>query len=266
MRVSFAPQHLRAGPTPGWLPEPAPPLLAAEGARVTLGGNVDERGLTRPIARGPTTMFGPRGAVLARAGGPLFLCDTGHHRLMIWKRAQEADDTPREGRNAKGEIGPATLNVPTGVCAAYDVLAVADAWNHRVLLWLGLLDASNRPADVVPGQADFRSGLASRGSSGPSADTLNWRYGVAIADGCLIVADTGNRRVHVWTEVPHSNGAPADLVLGQRDMSTPAGRTRSRPPLAWFSSPTPETTGSWPGSPGPELTARPATSCSGRLT
>ena len=54
----------------------------------------------------------------------------------------------------KGEIGPATLNVPTGVCAADGVFAVADAW--RVLLWHGLSDASSRPTDVVLRQACFR--------------------------------------------------------------------------------------------------------------
>ena len=93
----------------------------------------------------------------------------------IWRRAPDEDDAPadlligqpdfsREGRNAKGEIGAATLNVPTGVCAGDGVLAVADAWNHRVLIWHGYPDASNRPADVVLGQADFSGGLANRGA------------------------------------------------------------------------------------------------------
>jgi hypothetical protein len=89
-----------------------------------------------------------------------------------------------------------------------------------VLPWFGLPDASNRPADVVLGQAEFHGGLANRGSNTPSADTLTWCYGVAIADGRLIVADTGNRRVLVWSEVPQSKHAPADQVLGHRDMST----------------------------------------------
>jgi hypothetical protein len=231
VRVSLAPVHLRSGPPPGSLPEPAPPLLTAQGARVVLGGKIDEQGLARPIAPGPATMFGPRGAALADGDGSPFVCDTGHHRLLIWKHAPEAGDTPAdvligqpdfscEGRNAKREIGPATLNVPTGICAADGVIAVAVAWNHRVLLWRGFPDASNRPADVALGQADFRGGLANRGSNAPSDDTLNWCYDVAIADGHLIVANTGNRRLLVWNEIPQINAAPADLLLGQRDMST----------------------------------------------
>ena len=206
-------------------------LLAPGGARVALGGSVDAGELVKPISPGPATMFGPRGACLAGSRGPLFVCDTGHHRLLVWRRVPETDDAPadfligqpdfsREGRNAKGEVGPATLNVPTSICAVDDVLAVADAWNHRVLIWRGLPGASNRPADVVLGQADFQQGLANRGADHPSAETLHWCYGVAVADCRLIVADTGNRRVLVWNDIPETNGAPADLVLGQRDFVT----------------------------------------------
>jgi hypothetical protein len=39
-------------------------------------------------------------------------------------------------------------------------------------------------------------------------------------DGKLFVADTGNRRVLIWNELPVENGQPADLVLGQSDMTT----------------------------------------------
>ncbi len=124
-----------------------------------------------------------------------------------------------EGRNGKGAIGPATLNVPTGVTAEGGVLAVADAWNNRVLIWHGYPETSNRPADVVLGQADFTGGLANRGADRPDADTLNWCYGVTIAGGRLFVADTGNRRVLVWDRIPQRNGAPADLVLGQKDFT-----------------------------------------------
>jgi hypothetical protein len=161
----------------------------------------------------------------------LFVCDTGHHRLLIWRRRPDADHAPAdlligqpdfscEGRNAKSQVGAATLNVPTGVCAENGVLAIADAWNHRVLLWFGYPSRANRPADVVLGQAGFSGSLANRGSGAARADTLNWCYGVAIADGRLMIADTGNRRVLIWDGIPESNGVPADLVLGQRNFAT----------------------------------------------
>jgi hypothetical protein len=230
MRVSLAPRYARqdrAADHPG---HDAQNLLAPEGPRVVLGGGDGEDGLARPIAPGPETLFGPRGACLCGPRGPLVVCDTGHHRLMVWRRSPEEDGTAadflvgqpdfrQEGRNARGEVCASSLNVPTGVCAGDGIVAVADAWNHRVLLWHGCPDRSNQPADIVLGQADFAGGLANRGARAAGPDTLNWCYGVAIADGRLYVADTGNRRVLVWDEIPRRHGAPADLVLGQRDFS-----------------------------------------------
>jgi len=239
MRVSLAPTHLRTLPAGPQHELPARALLAAGGPWTILGcdfGGDPGSGsattaLVAPIEPRADTLFGPRGACLAARTGPLFVSDTGHHRLLIWKNAPAGDNVPadvvigqpdfsREGRNAKGDVGAATLNVPTGVASAGSVLAVADAWNHRVLLWHGHPERSNRPADVVLGQADFTGGLANCGFDRPRADTLNWCYGVAIVGGRLFVADTGNRRVLVWDRIPVANGAGADLVLGQRDFTT----------------------------------------------
>jgi hypothetical protein len=200
------------------------PLLQPQGARVILGSQVNAP--VQPLSASRRSLFGPRGACLASSDGPLIVCDTGHHRLLVWTAAPRADGAPAdlvigqadfssEGRNGKREIGPATFNVPTGVAAGGGVLAVADAWNNRVLLWHGLPRRSNQPADVVLGQADFCSGLANRGLGAPRADTLNWPYGVAVHEGRLYVADTGNRRVLAWHQLPETNGRSADGVLDQ---------------------------------------------------
>lgn len=231
MQVSFAPARPHKALARVGDNHVARPLLSAGGSRVVLGGEALANGLAESIVPSPSTLFGPRGACLASERGPLFVCDTGHHRLLIWHKLPSGDqadadivigqpDFSREGRNAKGEIGAATLNMPTGVAACDGILAVADAWNHRILIWHGYPETSNRPACVVLGQADFTGGIANRGTSAPAADTLNWCYGVAIADGKLIVCDTGNRRVLIWDEIPTENSTPADLVLGQRDFIT----------------------------------------------
>jgi hypothetical protein len=181
-----------------------------------------------PLRVRADTMFGPRGVALGPGGGPLVVCDTGHHRLLLWHKVPERDGAPAdlvlgqadfisEGRNGRGRPGPATFNVPTGVVVERDLLIVADAWNHRVLIWHRLPKRSNAPADVVLGQADFTAVDANRGRSVAGAETLNWCYGVALVGDRLVVADTGNRRVLIWNCVPTANGQPADLVLGQRD-------------------------------------------------
>jgi NHL repeat len=209
----------------------ATPLLDPRGASVILGARLRAAGAAVPIVPGAATLFGPRGACLAAPQGPLYVADTGHHRLLVWRARPHDDHVPAdlvigqpdfrsEGRNAKTEVSAATLNVPTGVATEGGALAVADAWNHRVLLWHRAPTRDNQPADVVLGQATFLGGQANRGTETARADTLNWCYGVAIDRGRLFVADTGNRRVLVWRRLPDRHGAPADLVLGQRDFNT----------------------------------------------
>jgi hypothetical protein len=185
-------------------PDAALPLLDARGARVILGAQ--PAAPVAPIAPSACSLFGPRGAFLAAPGGPLLVCDTGHHRLLVWNQVPDTDQAPAdlvigqpdffsEGRNAKGDAGPATLNVPTGVAVCGSVLAVADAWNDRVLLWMEVPRTSNQPADVILGNG-----------------YLKWPYGVGFHGGRLYVADTGNRRVLVWDAIPRSSATPPDAV------------------------------------------------------
>ncbi|RCJ23536.1 hypothetical protein A6S26_03075 [Nostoc sp. ATCC 43529] len=199
-----------------------------QGAEVILGNILKAEQLVIPVAPSPTTMFGPRGACLF-SNGLLWVSDTGHHRLLGWRNLPTKDSQPadwvigqpdfyHEGQNAKGATGRSTLNVPTGICNCGEGFAVADAWNHRVLIWKNLPEDSNVPADLVLGQVNFIDNEPNRGSQQASASTMHWPYGVFYHQGRLFVADTGNRRVLIWHQLPTENGQPADLVLGQPDM------------------------------------------------
>src|SRR6188768_1831147 len=97
MRVSLAPTRLKSPPPgAGEAPPLCLPLLAGQGPRVMLGGKLAASGLAEPIAPAADTLFGPRGACLAGPGGPLFVCDTGHHRLLVWKTAPNEDHAPAD--------------------------------------------------------------------------------------------------------------------------------------------------------------------------
>lgn len=230
MRVSLAPASRRDHRT-SRAGAAVNPALKQEGPEVIVGRVASGLEISAPITPDAATLFGPRGAFLAGPSGPLFVCDTGHHRLMVWRERPSQDGATadfqigqasfgHEGRNGRGPVGPATFNVPTGVAAEAGILAVADAWNHRILIWHAYPDHENQPADVVLGQADFSGGLANRGSAACAADSLNWCYGVSLQQGKLIVCDTGNRRVLLWNSVPKTSGVPADIVFGQADFVT----------------------------------------------
>ena len=211
---------------------PCRALLDGAGARVVLGATEDPSGLAAPVVPSARSMFGPRGAC-AGPDGSLWVSDTGHHRVLGWIQAPSHDKQPadlllgqpafdREGRNARGSTSADSLNVPTGIAAcgpSNEGLAVADAWNHRLLIWHRRPSRSHQRPDVVLGQADFNSGESNRGQASPSASTLFWPYCVAWDGAQLWVADTGNRRVLMWQGLPESHGAPAALVLGQRDFA-----------------------------------------------
>ncbi len=230
MRVSLAQPHHRDDGARARGAH-AEPLLAASGPRVVLGGETNLEGeFSRPIVPAAQTLFGARGAALAGPDGPLIVADTGHHRVLVWHHAPTTDGTPAdavfgqpdfgsEGRNARGEVSATTCNVPVGVATHGGMLAVADSWNHRVLLWHAIPRDSNVPPDVVLGQRTRDAGTLNGGGA-VDASTMYWCSGVAFTARGLLVADTGNRRVLVWDALPERDGAPADRVLGQRDFTT----------------------------------------------
>ncbi|MBD2665992.1 hypothetical protein H6G73_16240 [Richelia sinica FACHB-800] len=206
-------------------------FLSSEGAEIILGNTTTPEQLAIPLAPSSSTMFGPRGAYLISPTGPLWVSDTGHHRLLGWRNLPTTDNQPadwvigqpdfhHEGQNAKGTPGKSTLSVPTGICKCGQGLAVADAWNHRVLIWHNIPEDSNVPADLVLGQANFIDNEPNRGSQQPEANTFHWPYGIFYHQGQLFVADTGNRRLLIWHQLPTENGQPADIVLGQPDMTS----------------------------------------------
>lgn len=230
MTSATVPLRVRLTPALKRAPEAGTPpsLLATSGPAVSIGATHSGLdGLAVPVEPSALSLFGPRGAC-QMANGALWISDTGHHRLLGWARSPACDGVPadwvigqpdflHEGRNAKGDTSATTLNVPTGITPCGEGLAVADAWNHRVLIWNQLPQRCNTPADLVLGQADFSGMQSNCGADAPTAQSLFWPYGVHWDGKHLWVADSGNRRVLMWDGLPTRNAQPADRVLGQRD-------------------------------------------------
>jgi uncharacterized protein (TIGR03437 family) len=116
---------------------------------------------------------------------------------------------------------PATrtnLRLPTAVASDGVHVVVADTNHNRVLIWNRIPAVNNAPADVVVGQPNFTS--VSIPGNQPNASSMRGPQGVWIQNGKLYVADTQNNRVLIYNKIPTSNGAAADVVLGQPNMTT----------------------------------------------
>lgn len=110
----------------------------------------------------------------------------------------------------------------SGAVFAAGRLIVTEETNNRVLIWNTLPTSNGTAADLVLGQADFTAVDANRGGS-PSANTLSAPSGAAFDGTKLVVADTLNNRILVWTTWPTENGQSADLVLGQTNFTVTSG-------------------------------------------
>jgi hypothetical protein len=159
------------------------------------------------------------------AGSQLFVNDFSNSRVLIWNKLPTKDDTPpsvvvgQPNFDSNAQLSPptqASLTLPeAGLAVAGGKLFVSDKENHRVMIWNTIPTTNGADADVVVGQPDFTS---SSNGSGPSA--FNEPEGIWSDGTRLVVADLLNSRVLIWNSIPTTNGTPADLVVGQEDLSS----------------------------------------------
>lgn len=186
-------------------------------------------GLMLPDAKPtPSQVYAPRGVWLDDER--LVVCDTGNHRVLIWHDPDAlqshgpADvvlgqaDFDSEGAEANGRGPEKGMRLPTGVLVHDGRLVVADAWNHRLLVWDRVPESSDVAPDHIIGQPDGVSVDENRGQ-GCSPLGFYWPFGIAMVAGRLWVADTGNRRVLGWNGIPEP-GQPPTTVLGQPDAAS----------------------------------------------
>ncbi len=138
--------------------------------------------------------------------------NAGGWRPLAWLGA------PAPGGLALPPASPtmAWMYSPRGVFVDDQYVVVADSGNHRVLIWHGIPDRDEAPADVVLGQPDGTSEGPAAGGRGP-ARGMNLPTGVAVIDGRLLVADAWHHRIQIWDQVPTSDYTAPDVILGQPD-------------------------------------------------
>jgi hypothetical protein len=95
-------------------------------------------------------------------------------------------------------------------------LLVVDRNNNRVLIFNSIPNDSFDNPDVVVGQANFTTGTAHGGLGSVNAAGFNAPTHVTVcADGKMFVSDSSNHRVLGYNQIPTTDGASADFVIGQ---------------------------------------------------
>jgi len=159
------------------------------------------------------------GVAFSPDGNKLLVADAGNNRVLIWNSIPTTNGQPADivlGQNNFATNLSGTdankFNHPVGVYVSADGrLIVSDMRNHRVLIWNKIPTTNNVPADVVVGQPDFVTS-----TSGNTANKMMEPWGVWVSpDGKLLVADVNNHRVLVFNSIPTTNGAHANVVIGQ---------------------------------------------------
>lgn len=190
----------------GWrgphIPEPGRPADMLLG-QDSPGLREDNRG-GQP---GPVSFRWPH--AIAGDARTLYVADAGDHRVLGWTPHPEGDadaclvlgqngfDTAEEFKNRPQ--GASRMRFPYGIAVSRGRLAVADTSNNRILIWDSLpREGAAQAADHVLAQPDFDANGENRWDA-VADDSLCWPYGICLQGDLLVVADSGNNRVMLWT-------------------------------------------------------------------
>ena len=176
----------------------------------------------------PTGMRNPTG--IATDGTVLAVADTDNNRILIWHSLPHANGQPPDvviGQPDFTHYGTASppnansLRGPIGVWIAGGKLYVADTQDNRVLIYNKIPTTNGVAADVVIGQPNFTSFVQpdlTISNATPSASNMQDPISVTTDATHMYVADLGQSRVLIYNTIPTTNGAAADIVVGQPDM------------------------------------------------
>jgi uncharacterized protein (TIGR03437 family) len=179
---------------------------------------------TRNGLRNPTAV--------ASDGVRLIVADTDSNRVLIWNTIPTQNNQPADVVVGQPDFTTSTsLNPPTaksmsgpqGVWLQNGKLYVADTHNNRVLIFNSIPAANGVAADVVLGQPNFNVGIntnIAQVTPNPQPNTMSDPVSVTSDGTRLYVADLGYNRVLIWNSIPSTNAAPADVAVGQPNLTS----------------------------------------------
>ncbi|USN48336.1 MAG: hypothetical protein H6626_04400 [Pseudobdellovibrionaceae bacterium] len=173
---------------------------------------------------GPSSLKNPRRAVYD--GTYFAVADNNNARVLIWNglpstNAEAADTVlgqPDFVTNTANNGGVSATSQHSGYPTLFaipgEALVFADVWNYRVLFYEHPL-TDQQAANRVVCQNNFTSA-----SWGATASTCDEPAGVWTDGTRLLIADRYNHRVLVYNSFPTTDGAAADFVIDQPDLTS----------------------------------------------
>ena len=156
--------------------------------------------------------------------GKVYIVDQGNNRIMVWNtlpttNGQAADFVIGQADFTSSASGTtaSSLSSPWQVTLSETgKLFITDFSNNRVLLFNQEPTTFGASANVVIGQNSMTTRV-----QGTSANGLFYPIGVTVnSTGKLFISEFSNNRVLVFNNIPSSNYASADVVLGQPDFTS----------------------------------------------
>ena len=169
-------------------------------------------------------------------GVKLFIADGLGDRVLVWNTIPTAVPAPAANlvfgqpdfvtqTQNTGGLSASSLNYPSSIYGDATRLYVSDGDNNRTLIWNTIPAASWISPNLEFGQPGMGSNTSDNATSATNLNIPETAY----SDGTRVyVTDFGNNRILIWNLLPASNQVPANIVIGQPNMtSSAAGLTAS---------------------------------------
>lgn len=222
----------------GSLPSPTTPLQNNSICPICVGtasvvlGQPDFSTTTTNLTTTQNNLREP--TAVASDGVHLVVADTNHNRVLIWNHIPTTNNAPADvvvgqpnfltnAVSSNGVPTATTMRGPQGVWIQNGKLYVADTQDNRVLIYNRIPTTNGVAADVVLGQPNFTTFVqVDISQQSTSASATNMLNPVSVtSDGVrLFVTDLGFNRILIWNKIPTANDTPADVEIGQPDMTT----------------------------------------------
>jgi uncharacterized protein (TIGR03437 family) len=171
-------------------------------------------------------------SAIATDGKVVVVADTDNNRVLIWQSLPRVSGQPADNvigqpdMTHNGTSVPPTatsLRGPSGVWIGDGKLYVADTQDDRILIYNKIPATNNVAADVVIGEPNFTTFIEpdlTQNNATPTASNMQNPVSVTTDGTRMFVTDLAQSRVLIWNTIPTTNGAAADVAVGQPNLTS----------------------------------------------